>query len=86
MTQIKLPPIPGAIQKDKTDTKTIAYFRVVTWFVGVCGLMSPGIIVPYLTREQRADNLAWFIISWGICFLLYLFLRFFKNQTYVENK
>ena len=74
------------LQKDTRNIGKILAFRIITWFVGVGGLLSPLMIHRILVDGRVGFEYSLMFLVWAIVFNVYLFMRFFKNQSYADGK
>ena len=63
------------LQPKSSVTGRISVVRILIRLVCLAAMMSPWIIVPYLTGEQRSGQLKSYYMIWIILFLSYVFLR-----------
>lgn len=73
------------LQKGATTFSKIRMFRVVTWVVGVGGILSPLLAIKISSSMEPSELFGNIFLVWVIVFNLYLFSRFFKNQACVND-
>ena len=61
-------------------------FGLIQPIIALGSLSTVWLLIPYLTPEERADNLIYGLMIWGITILIYSFKRFFKKQEELIEK
>ncbi len=55
-------------------------FGLIQPIITLGSLSTVWLLIPYLTLEERADNLFYGLMIWGITILIYSFRRLYKKQ------
>jgi len=63
------------LQPKKIDTNQISLIRILIRLVCIAAMMSPWIVVPYLTGEQRSGQLKDYYTVWFVLCFAYVVLR-----------